>query len=283
MRLTLGEACRTIEQIVNIEIVMVPAPADTLHQLRHAMAGIEGHHLRLPAQPSLRSGIAALDAALGGGLALGALHEIAPTLPLHAGAATGFALALAARKRAEGAQRHVLWIQTDFARAEGGTLYGPGIDLFGLSLQSFLMLAVPRSGDVLWAMEEALRSRAVAMVIGEVPDDRSADATTATRRLSLTARDGGGLCLLLRPHPSLDASAAATRWEISATSSSPDHFGGPGRTAFALSLTKNRRGPCGRWLLAWDHHDHVFFPALSLGVAAAARDRSDHAPLVRNG
>ena len=54
----------------------------------------------------------------------------------------------------------------------------------------------------------------------------------------------------------------------------PDEFGGLGRTAFTLSLTRNRRGPCGTWTLIWDHHEHAF-SALSVGVDAAASDRPD--------
>ncbi len=143
------------------------------------------------------------------------------------------------------------------------------------------ILTAAHGADVLWAMEEALRSRAVRIVIGEMADERATDDGTAARRLSFTARDNGGLGLLLRSRPVLAPSAAATRWQIAAAPSEPDAFGGLGRTAFDLSLTKNRRGPCGRWRIAWDHHEHVFQPALSVGVAAPARDRPDRAPLVR--
>ena len=43
----------------------------------------------------LRLGAASLDDALGGGLTAGALHDLSPAAPVHLGAATGFALALA--------------------------------------------------------------------------------------------------------------------------------------------------------------------------------------------
>ena len=51
-------------------------------------AGIEGDHGTLPL------GIAPIDAALGGGLARGALHEIAAVSEAHLAAAAGFALGL---------------------------------------------------------------------------------------------------------------------------------------------------------------------------------------------
>jgi protein ImuA len=277
---------------------MHPLRADTLRQLRHSMARLDASQQALTqAKRPLRLGVDALDSVLTGGLAFGALHELAPALPIDTGAATGFALALAARAirsehdlgRKPGtpfrdhARGHVLWIQSDFGKIEHGAPYGPGLDLFGLALDRLTVLTVAHTNDMLWAMEEALRCRAIKLVIGELPEERASDDGMAARRLSFTARDAGGLALLLRPHPAVAPSAAATRWQVSAAPSTPDEFGGLGHTIFALSLTKNRRGPCGRWLIAWDHHEHVFQPALSVGVAAASSDRSDRAPLVRTG
>ena len=86
------------------------------------------------------------------------------------------------------------------------------------------------------------------------------------------------LGLLLCHKPNDAPSAARTRWRIAPAPSVPDEFGGLGRTAFSLSLTRNRRGPCGTWTLTWDHHEHAF-AALSLGVAEAASDRPDREAL----
>jgi protein ImuA len=258
---------------------MQPVRVDAVEELRHQVAQIEANVLTLAdAEHSVRLGVASIDATLGGGLTLAAVHELAPALPIHSGAAQGFAVALAALTRGS-----VLWVETDFARMENGAPYGPGLALSGLTLDRLVLLTVPRSIDVLWAMEEALHSRAVATVIGEVPDDRTLDDGPATRRLSLIARDNGGLGLLLRQRPSPAANAAATRWQVAAAPGAQDQFGGLGRTTFALSLTKNRRGACGRWLIAWDHHERVFHPALSVGVAEAARDRPDRARFARTG
>jgi len=258
---------------------MQPVRADALIRLRHQVAQIETSPPELAgAEASVPLGIAAIDTVLGGGLALAAMHELAPALPIHAGATQGFAIALAALRRGS-----VLWVETDFGRMETGAPYGPGLALNGLALNRLVLLTVPRAIDVLWAMEEALRSRAVATVVGEVPDDRTLDEGTATRRLSLTAREHDGFGLLLRSRPSPAASATATRWQVAAAPGAQDQYGGLGRTTFALSLTKNRRGACGRWLITWDHHARVFRPALSVGVAETARDRPDRARLARTG
>jgi len=98
---------------------------------------------------------------------------------------------------------------------------------------------------------------------------------TATRRLSLAAREGGALGLLLRHKPSCSPSAARTRWDVSARRACLTNS-----TASAAPpsgfLLRNRRGPCGTWTLTWDHHERVF-AALSVGVAAASSDRPDRA------
>src|SRR5262249_39299698 len=136
----------------------------------------------------IATGAPDIDAALGSGLPRGALHECSPAAPVHLAAATGFAMALTAR--ACGARGQALWIVTEFALMEGGGPYGPGLDLFGLPAGRLLVLRVPRAADALWAMEEALRCRALTSVIMELADDAPADDLTATRRLMLAAREG---------------------------------------------------------------------------------------------
>ena len=249
---------------------------DTLESLRRTVAGIQGLEEISQDEQSVSLGVHGPDGALGGGLPRGALHDLIPAAPLHLGAAMGFALALAIRASESAGHRvakPLLWLQTDFARLEAGALYGPGFEGFGLPMQRLIVLRVPRAIDALWAMEEALRCRAVGAVITELTND-DADLT-ATRRLALAARDGGGIGLLLRHRSCLGLSAAATRWEIGGAPGARDPYGGLGITTFSLALLKNRRGTCGRWNIGWDHHARTFIPSLPFGVAAAARDRPD--------
>lgn len=250
-----------------------------LHSLRRQVAQIEGVSRPREGQ-SLRLGVAALDAALGGGLALGAVHEIAPAAPRHIGAAVGFGVALAALAAQP---KPALWIVQDYAAFEAGLPYGPGLALYGLAMPRLIMLRVAQPRDALWAMEEALKSGAVAIVVAELARDGAGTDLTATRRLSLAAAEADALGLILRHHACDHASAVTTRWDVAASPSKRDAFGGLGPAAFALSLVKNRRGPTGPWHLAWDHHERAFVATLSLGVAQAARDRSHRVPLVRAG
>jgi len=228
-----------------------------IEQLRQNLRTLE-KPARIEAEVGcLPFGIPVIDAALGGGLARGALHEIAAGSEAHLAAATGFTLGLAARR-----QTRVFWLAEDMALAESGAPYGPGLDAFGLAPERLLTVAAARLHDLLWAMEETLRCRAVRAVIGELRHgeiDR-----VAIRRLSLAVAESGALALLLRARPPSDASTAATRWIVGAAPNA----------CFAAQLVRNRRGPLGSWILQWSDSDERFILAThAQPVAASALDR----------
>ena len=129
-------------------------------------------------------GIAAIDTMLGGGLMRGALHEIAASAEAHSAAATGFALGLAALCTPS---PRLFWIAEEMARVESGVPHGAGLDAFGLAPERLVTVSVTHRRDLLWGMEEALRCRAVGVVIGEmragkIDADRGAAALARRRR-----------------------------------------------------------------------------------------------------
>ena len=242
-----------------------------------------------------------IDGALGGGLSTGALHEVAAAREAETAAASGFVLALAARMTSwRGASiaidnsydararnderavsvtsgRHVLWIAEDLSLAENGAPYGPGLDGIGIAPERLITVAAARERDVLWAMEEALRCRAVGMVIGEMRP-RDIDQV-ATRRLALAAAAGNALGLILRTAPDDGPSAAATRWIVGAAPSPRSGDGdeerhGVGPPRFAARLVRNRRGHLGAWIVEWNSVEQRFELAThSEPVARSAFDR----------
>jgi protein ImuA len=225
-------------------------------QLRQSLRALQKPAGITDGPGALPLGIAAIDAALGGGLARGALHEIAAAGEPHVAATAGFALGLAP----SGAR--LVWIAEDMALAESGAPYGPGLEAFGLRPERLLTVAAAQARDLMWAMEEALRCRAVDAVIGELR--HGAIDPVAVRRLSLAAGTSGSLALLLRATPPRDASTAATRWIVGAAP----------HDCFAVRLMRNRRGPLGAWTLQWSDDDERFVLAThAQPVAAPAADR----------
>jgi protein ImuA len=174
--------------------------------------------------------------------------------------------------------RNVLWIAEDLSLAENGAPYGPGLDGIGIAPERLITVAAARERDVLWAMEEALRCRAVDMVIGEMRP-RAIDQV-ATRRLALAAAAGNALGLILRTAPNDGPSAAATRWIVGAAPSSPhsgegdDRRHGVGPPRLAARLVRNRRGHLGAWIVEWNSVEQRFELAThSEPVARSAFDR----------
>jgi hypothetical protein len=135
------------------------------------MAAVTASRPGEEARLNLGVGVRSLDQALGGGLAGGALHEIGPAAPRDGGAATGFAIALAVLALRAGGQ--AIWIRPDFAAAEAGELYGPGLALMGLPLQR-LIFGAPR--DVMGDEGASRRGRGGDRALGD-------DATSRRRAL----------------------------------------------------------------------------------------------------
>ncbi len=202
-------------------------------------------------------GLGPVDAALlGGGLPLGCLHEVLG--PADAGpgdgAATGFVALVLARLAAR-AGGTALWLTQD------GDLHAPGLARYGLTPDRLIVARARRPVDLLWALEEAARSGAVAAVAGEA----AAADLTASRRLQLAAEAGGVTTLLLRRRGAARTGTAVTRWRVAALAERPI-AGEPGIGAprWRLELLRCRGGRPGDWAVEWRG------PATGLALLAAA-------------
>lgn len=224
--------------------------------LKQTIAAIEAACLTArtrSARVHVETGTPDMDAALGGGLSRGAVHEILPRSARDLGAAAGFAFGLATRAQETSAR--TLYIQHDFASAETGRPYLPGLKRSGFDTASLIYLHVPRAEDVLWAMNEALKCRGFSAVIAEFPAHTRVLDLTCTRRLVLSAQEGLGFGLILRHAATIEPNAATTRWLAAARPSRSGPFGGIGAPSVHLDLVKNRFGSCGQWQVEW--HPHV--------------------------
>ena len=212
-------------------------------------------------------GIATIDDVLpGGGLARGALHEVevAPAgggREASLGAASGFAAVLLARFAA--GRGPVLWCQR---RVD---LYAPGLAAFGLDPARLIVVRAPAPRQALWVLEEALRGRRLAAVLGEVDGIDLA----ASRRLQLAAR-AGTPCLLLRRGPAPGISAAVTRWRVGpAPGDAARHAHHLGASRWRVELVRCRGGAARAWLIEWCHETHRFTMAAPLADRTEAPAR----------
>lgn len=215
---------------------MFCSTSSPLAALRSRIAHLEG----VPAAGAAPLGLAPVDSALpGGGLVRGALHEVLCGDPSD-GAALAFLGALAGRLAD---RQPVLWVAGDL------DLFPPGLLRFGCSPDCLLMVRCRGLREALWAIEEGLRSAAVAAVIGDAdPPDFA-----WSRRLQLAAVRAARPLLLLRRHFNpRESTAAASRWRVASVPSAKSAGGGPGFPRWRLDLLKCRGGQPRSWTVDFD-------------------------------
>lgn len=199
-----------------------------------------------------------LDAALGGGLERGRLHELWPARAADGPSACGVATMLALR--AAGAAGTILWI-AEQARHARGHVYAPGLAELGASPARFLFVDVADTRTLLRAAGEVVRSPAPAAVVIAPAGAAALLDLTASRRLTLFAERSGTTAILLRAADPARPSAAATRWRVAAAPSIALEADAPGHPAFTLDLVRRRGGPPSEgWHLEWRRDAGGFAP-----------------------
>ncbi|KAA0574685.1 damage-inducible protein [Azospirillum sp. B21] len=222
---------------------MSPDPRSTLQDLRTRIRQIEnggGRSLRvLPfGQPEID------DQLPGGGLPLGAVHEVTDggEEQAHVAAATLFAAGILARTTGP-----VLWcLRTP-------DLYAPALAQVGLEPDRVIYAEAPDDRTLPLLIEEGLRHRGLAAVVGEL----SQLPMVASRRLQIAAEQSGVTAVLLRRwlRPATAAvefsqpTASMTRWRITALPSTPLLAPGIGRPRWRVELVRYRGGRAGAWEL----------------------------------
>jgi protein ImuA len=172
----------------------------------------------------------------GGGLALGALHEVAGggNGAIDGAAAALFVAGIAARTKGK-----TLWCLT---RPD---LFAPAIAQAGLGPDRVIYVEAGDEESVLACFEEGLRHGGLGSVVAEV----SRLSMTGSRRLQLAAEGSGTIGLALRRwRRQTDASdfgqptAASTRWRVSVLPSRPLPVPGVGRHRWLVELIRARAG-----------------------------------------
>jgi protein ImuA len=178
------------------------------------------------------------------------------------------ALAFALSRALEAAEgrhddRPVAMVTTAASDRERGRLSAWGARGLGLDPARLVVIRARREPEAQWAFEEALKSGALAAVIGNL----EAPSFVATRRLDFAARAGQASALVLRSKPAADLSAARLRWRVSAEPSAahPLDPRAPGAARLRAELVRSRDGRSGRFLLEQSHEADRF--RLAAGLA----------------
>ncbi len=245
---------------------MPPTPSPALDGLRARL-----RLLQPPARHGrLRFGDTRVDACLGGGLALGALHDIAAAgVEAETGAiAAGFLACLLARLPD---RRPIFWI------AQRDDLYPPGLCAYGLDPGRLVLARAADDTAVLAAMEAALRDGTAAAVVAEA----GRVGRIAARRLQLACLGRGSTGFLLRRWPhgrgqqTAEPLAAMTRWRLAPAPSAAAHDA-PGPPRWQVTLLHARGGTEGAWIMQAGGRDaahpvHVVAELADLAAAPVGR------------
>jgi len=174
----------------------------------------------------------------------------------------GLALALARDARVAGTikdplaepedRRQVLWVQDARAIRRSGRPYCHGLP--SELRHRLIHVEAKTPEDALFALEEGLRCRDLACVIGEIVGNPRALDFTASRRLSLAAEKHGVPLWLVRLEAEPDLSSARMRWRVEATTSVAPQWNSDaaGTSAWKAELFRARNHAPGEWILSND-------------------------------
>lgn len=238
---------------------MSPMPdrsaSPVIRELRARIERLEGGGGR--ARAALPFGLGEIDRRLpGGGLALGALHEVAGggNGAVDGAAAALFAAGIAARTRGK-----VLWCVSRH------DLFAPGLAQAGLAPDRLIHVEAGDEKALLACFEEGLRHGGLGAAVAEV----ARLPMTASRRLQLAAEGSGTIGLAVRRwRRQAEAAefgqptAAVTRWRVSALPSRALPVPGIGRPRWLVELMRCRGGESADFIVeACDGTGRLAFPS----------------------
>lgn len=214
---------------------MPPVSAAALTELKQRIEGISGVATRT--KSVLPFGVSEIDSRLPkGGLAIGALHEVAGGAngAVDGAAAASFAAGIAARTGGK-----VLWCYTQ------ADLFTPALAQSGLTEDRVVFFEARDEAAILGCFEEALRHGGLSAVVGEL----AGLSRVASQRLQMAAENSGTMGLAVRRwRRHVDArdfgnpTAAFTRWRVTETCSAGLPVRGVGRARWFLELMRARGG-----------------------------------------
>lgn len=175
-------------------------------------------------------------------------------------------------------ERAWLWVQDKAALRLSGRPYRPGLP--AALRHRLIHVAADKPEDALFALEEGLRCRDLAFVIGEIAGNPRALGFTASRRLSLAAEKHGTALWLVRLDARADLGSARMRWRASPTRSTPPRWNplAPGRPNWSAELFRAHTFQPGHWILRDAENALVIALAAEPGIPTPAPDHGDLVP-----
>ena len=214
---------------------------DIIARLQKEILPLQGYK-PIPASDALNLELGRLEKAFPNNrFPLGVVHEFCCNTMEHAAASAGFIAAMLGSLMRNGGV--AIWISS--AR----TIFPPALKFFGIQPDKIVFVDLQKQKDILWAMEEALKCKGIAAVVGEI----SELSFTASRRLQLAVEESRVTGFVLRVRPrNLVTTASVARWKITSIPSVlPGGMPGVGFSRWNVELLKVRNGRPGIFQIEW--------------------------------
>jgi protein ImuA len=227
--------------------------ADIVQQLQKEILSLQGYGSVFEGQ-AIDTGLGPIEAAFPDKVfPIGAVHEFLSYAPSESAATSGFMAGLLSSMMRDA--RVCLWVSTS------RSIFPPGLKAFGIDPSRIIFVDLSSEKDALWAIEEALKCKALAAVVGEVRELSFAQS----RRLQLAVEQSRVNGFIHRHRPKTENPiACVSRWKISPLASQLEEgMPGIGHPRWNVNLLKVRNGRPGSWQLEWSDGSFKHVPALA--------------------
>ena len=176
---------------------------------------------------------------------LGAIHEFFSSGNEDSTASFGFMAGIVSSLMKSGAP--CVWVSSS------PLIFPPSLRLFDINPDKILFINTKKPREILWTIEEALKSESICSVIGEIGEI----SLSESRRLQLAVEESRVTGFMLRRNPKNLATSFVTRWRITSLPSAIDSkMPGIGFPKWNVELLKVRNGKPGKWQMIW--HNEKF-------------------------
>lgn len=213
-----------------------------LDNLQRQIVQVQTGKAVLSSNPLALEGLGLLATAFPGGIfPCGAVHEFLSHDSGCAAATEGFMAALAGHLM--GNDGVCFWVSSY------RTVFPPALSAFGLYPERIIFIDPAREKDVLWIVEQGLKSTALSVVVGETRNL----SFTESQRLMLAVENSQVTGFIHRYKPRIENTVACTsRWRVMPVASMPEPgMPGLGFPSWNVHLEKVRNGRPRSWQLEW--------------------------------
>jgi protein ImuA len=224
-----------------VDMKLPTARAEVFQQLQRQIRSLQGYDIVSEGQ-RVHTGLGIIEQAFPErSFPVGAVHEFISSAPEDGAATNGFLAGLL--QGFIGAQGTCLWISTR------RTIFPPALKAFGIAPERIIFIDVLREKEGLWAIEEALKCKTLAAVVGELKEV----SFTESRRLQLAVEKSHVTGFIHRYKPRTENTTAfVSRWKIkSLPSVLEDGMPGVGFPRWQVQLQRVRNGKPGSWQVEW--------------------------------